>query len=52
MYATAYERDGQLYFGNDLYSRDDALVEAMSQSLAPTVNALRSLDALRKMVDD
>ncbi len=52
VYATAYERDGQLYFGNDLYSRDDALVDAMSQSLAPTDGALRSLEALRKMVDN
>ena len=52
VYATAYERDGQLYFGNDLYGRDDALVSAMSQSLAPTAEALRSLNALRKMVDD
>ncbi len=50
VYATAYERDGQLYFGNDLYSRDDALVKVMAQSLTPTTAALRSLDALRKMV--
>jgi len=52
VYATAYERDGQLYFGNDLYSRDDALVEAMSQSVTSTPDALRSLAALRKMVDN
>ncbi len=52
VYATAYERDGQLYFGNDLYSRDDALVKVMAQSLTPTAVALRSLDALRKMVDN
>lgn len=51
VYATAYERNGQLYFGNDLYSRDDALVAAMSQSLVPTADALRSLAALRKLVD-
>ena len=25
-YGTAYMRDGQLYFGNDLYDRDDRLV--------------------------
>src|SRR5205814_6448769 len=25
-YGTAYVRDGQLYFGNDLYHRDDELV--------------------------
>lgn len=52
VYATAYERDGQLYFGNDLYSRDAALVAAMSGSIAPTAGALRSLEALRKLVQD
>ncbi|QJR37869.1 L,D-transpeptidase family protein [Gemmatimonas groenlandica] len=52
VYATAYERDGQLYFGNDLYSRDAALVKAVSGSIAPTETALRSLEALRKLVQD
>jgi murein L,D-transpeptidase YcbB/YkuD len=52
VYATAYERDGQLFFGNDLYSRDDALVQAVSQSVAPTADVLRRLEALRKLVDD
>lgn len=52
VYATAYDRDGQLYFGNDLYSRDDAMVAAMSQSLTLTPVAQRSLDILRKMVAD
>jgi murein L,D-transpeptidase YcbB/YkuD len=52
VYATAYERDGQLYFGNDLYSRDDALVQAVSQSVSPTPDALRRLEALRKLVAD
>lgn len=52
VYATAYERDGQLYFGNDLYSRDDALVKAVTGSIAPPEAALRSLEALRKLVQD
>jgi len=26
VYFTVYERDGGLFFGNDLYDRDDALV--------------------------
>ena len=51
VYATAYERDGQLYFGNDLYSRDDALVQAVEGSIVPTSDALRNLDALRKLVE-
>ena len=52
VYATAYERDGQLYFGNDLYSRDDALVQAVSGSVSPSAEALQRLEALRKLVDD
>lgn len=52
VYATAYERDGQLYFGNDLYSRDAALVKAVTSSIAPSESALRSLEALRKLVQD
>ncbi len=52
VYATAYERDGQLYFGNDLYSRDAALVKVVSSSISPTSGALRSLEALRMLVQD
>lgn len=52
VYATAYEREGQLYFGNDLYSRDDALVKAVSGSVSPSPDALRSLEALRKLVQE
>ena len=50
VYATAYERDGQLYFGNDLYGRDDALVHALAASVTPTAAALRRLGALRQLV--
>lgn len=50
VYATVYQRDGQLYFGNDLYNRDDALVEAVSKSVTPTGDALRQIEALRKLV--
>ncbi|HYW30854.1 MAG TPA: L,D-transpeptidase family protein [Gemmatimonas sp.] len=52
VYATTYQRDGQLYFGNDLYSRDDALVKAVSGSITPTADDVRRLEALRKLVDD
>ncbi len=51
VYSTVFERDGKLHFGNDLYNRDDALVKAVSQSLVPTPDALRRLEALRKLVD-
>ena len=30
VYFTAYLRDGQLYFGDDLYGRDDALEQQMA----------------------
>jgi murein L,D-transpeptidase YcbB/YkuD len=52
VYATTFERDGQLHFGNDLYNRDDALVQALSQSVVPTADAVRRLQTLRKLVDD
>ena len=29
VYLTAYKREGQLYFGNDLYSRDEKLQDAV-----------------------
>jgi murein L,D-transpeptidase YcbB/YkuD len=51
MYATAFERDGQLHFGNDLYNRDDVMVQAISSSIAPTPEAVQRLQALRKLVD-
>ena len=52
VYATAYERDGLLYFGNDLYNRDEALVQAVMASVTPTPDVLRRLEALRKLVED
>ncbi|MES2525216.1 MAG: L,D-transpeptidase family protein [Gemmatimonadota bacterium] len=52
VYATVYEREGQLYFGNDLYNRDEALVKAVEGSVAPTGEAVRHLEALRKLVGE
>ncbi len=52
MYATAFERDGQLHFGNDLYSRDSSLVQAVWGSVSPSPEALQSLTALRKLVGE
>ena len=51
VYATAFERDGELHFGNDLYSRDDVLTQAVSVGVAPTADAVRRLQALRRLVD-
>ena len=33
VYLTAYARDGQLYFSDDIYNRDDALEEEMADTL-------------------
>ena len=50
VYATVFEREGQLHFGNDLYSRDDALVQALSPCLAPSGNDVQRLQSLRQLV--
>ncbi len=49
VYFTAYLRDGELYFGNDLYSRDQKLIDQMANvaTLSPqTVQAQAMLRAL------
>ena len=51
-YLTTYTRDGELYFGNDLYGRDDKLVEEIAAGRFASAEALRELDVLRKLVDD
>jgi L,D-transpeptidase YcbB len=50
-YLTTYTRDGELYFGNDLYGRDDKLVQEIASGRFASAEALRDLDALRKLVD-
>jgi L,D-transpeptidase YcbB len=50
-YTTAYVRDGKLWFGNDLYSRDDRLVEAVVGGAVPSPKAVRAVAALRKLTD-
>jgi murein L,D-transpeptidase YcbB/YkuD len=51
-YFTTYTRDGQLYFGNDLYGRDDKLVEQIASDSVANADAARTLEALRKLVND
>ena len=46
-YFTTYVRDNVLYFGNDLYSRDAALVKAVAPGALPSADARHALDALR-----
>jgi L,D-transpeptidase YcbB len=49
LYTTAYMRDGQLWFGNDLYKRDDQLAQAVATGAMPSGNAVRAVEALRKL---
>ncbi|HEX5971923.1 MAG TPA: L,D-transpeptidase family protein [Gemmatimonadaceae bacterium] len=48
-YATAYVKDGQLYFGNDLYHRDDQLVKALAEGALPSPRAVQALEALKRI---
>jgi murein L,D-transpeptidase YcbB/YkuD len=49
IYSTAYLRDGQLYFGNDLYHRDDALVKALANGALESPRAMAELEELKKI---
>jgi L,D-transpeptidase YcbB len=48
-YGTAYVRDGVLYFGNDLYHRDDKLVQAAAAGAAPSSRVVEALGALGRI---
>ncbi|MGI8619050.1 MAG: L,D-transpeptidase family protein [Gemmatimonadaceae bacterium] len=50
-YITTYMRGGQLYFGNDLYSRDDRLMEAVAPAAMPTTKAVEAVQALRRIAE-
>ena len=50
-YMTTYVRDGQLWYGNDLYSRDAELAQAVSNGAIPSATAVRNVAALRKLTD-
>jgi murein L,D-transpeptidase YcbB/YkuD len=49
IYGTAYQRDGQLYFGNDLYHRDDKLVKAVADGALPSARAVQAVEALKRI---
>jgi murein L,D-transpeptidase YcbB/YkuD len=49
IYATTYIRDGQLYFGNDLYQRDADLVQAVAEGAMPSAQTLQAVQALRRI---
>jgi murein L,D-transpeptidase YcbB/YkuD len=48
-YFTTYINNGQLYFGNDLYSRDDKLVPAVMTGAMPTKDVVDAVQALRRI---
>ena len=50
-YFTAYINNGQLYFGNDLYSRDDKLVEVVMPGAMPSKETVEAVQTLRRIAD-
>lgn len=48
VYMTSYVRDGVLHFGNDLYSRDQALVDAVRPAALPDAKVI---DQVRRLHD-
>jgi murein L,D-transpeptidase YcbB/YkuD len=46
VYLTSYVRDGALHFGNDLYSRDKELVEAVRTAALPEASVLDLIQRL------
>jgi murein L,D-transpeptidase YcbB/YkuD len=50
-YMTTYVRDGVLWYGNDLYSRDAELAQAVANGAIPSADAVRNVAALRKLTD-
>lgn len=52
VYFTTYARDGQLWFGNDLYDRDRALVERIGRGAAADSTARTTAAELEKLITD
>lgn len=48
-YFTAYTNNGQLYFGNDLYNRDDKLVPQVMSGAMPSKAVVDAVQALRRI---
>jgi murein L,D-transpeptidase YcbB/YkuD len=48
-YFTTYINNGQLYFGNDLYGRDDKLVPAVMPGAMPSKDVVDAVQALRRI---
>jgi murein L,D-transpeptidase YcbB/YkuD len=50
-YFTTYMRNGSLWFGNDLYRRDDDLLTAIGAGTFPSPRAAQAIGLLRKLTD-
>jgi L,D-transpeptidase YcbB len=48
-YFTAYMRDGQLHYGNDLYFRDDKLLDAVAEGAMPRTHTVQAVEALKRI---
>ena len=48
-YFTTYINNGQLYFGNDLYNRDDKLVSVVMSGAMPSKEVVDAVQALRRI---
>ena len=48
-YFTAYATDDGLHFGNDLYDRDDALVQLTAKSASPNQTVRQAVSGLRQI---
>jgi murein L,D-transpeptidase YcbB/YkuD len=51
-YFTTYINNGQLYFGNDLYSRDDKLVPIVMSGAMPSKEVVDAIQALRRIASN
>jgi len=52
VYFTTYVDEGQIYFGNDLYDRDNKLVATMQRAALPTPATIDAQRALRTLAGD
>jgi murein L,D-transpeptidase YcbB/YkuD len=50
-YFTTYINNGQLYFGNDLYNRDDKLVPEVMSGAMPSKAVVDAVQALRRIAN-
>jgi murein L,D-transpeptidase YcbB/YkuD len=50
-YMTTFVRDGQLWFGNDVYKRDDQLAQAVAPGAMPSPEAVRTIATLKQLTE-